>query len=73
MQGDRLLGLLLGACVLGAVSILFRAERETGALDGNANRAADWDESRCTALTHEGKRCSRPAEPGSDRCWQHGG
>lgn len=73
MRGDRILGLLLGACVLGAVSVLFKAEQDSHGLGGNAQRAADWDESRCTALTQEGKRCSRPAEPGSDRCWQHGG
>jgi hypothetical protein len=26
---------------------------------------------RCAGLTQSGKRCSRPAEPGSDYCWQH--
>lgn len=26
----------------------------------------------CTARTRSGAACSRPAEPGSDRCWQHG-
>jgi hypothetical protein len=26
---------------------------------------------RCTAITKDGTRCKRLAEPGSDRCWQH--
>ena len=26
---------------------------------------------RCAAVTKSGKRCTRPAEPGSDYCWQH--
>jgi len=25
----------------------------------------------CTARTHSGSPCSRLAEPGSNRCWQH--
>jgi hypothetical protein len=25
----------------------------------------------CAARTRSGAPCSRPAEPGSDRCWQH--
>lgn len=25
----------------------------------------------CTARTRSGASCSRAAEPGSDRCWQH--
>lgn len=25
----------------------------------------------CTAMTKDGKRCSRKAKSGSDRCWQH--
>jgi hypothetical protein len=29
-------------------------------------------EATCTARTRAGTPCSRPAEPGSDRCWQHG-
>ncbi len=28
-------------------------------------------EARCSGRTRSGGRCSRPAEPGSDRCWQH--
>lgn len=26
---------------------------------------------QCTATTKSGKRCSRKAQPGSNRCWQH--
>jgi len=26
---------------------------------------------QCAATTKSGKRCARPAEPGSDYCWQH--
>jgi hypothetical protein len=26
---------------------------------------------RCAATTQSGSRCTRDAEPGSDRCWQH--
>jgi len=26
---------------------------------------------QCTATTKSGKRCSRKAQPGSDKCWQH--
>lgn len=39
---------------------------DTGAAAGES--AA---ESRCQARTRSGKRCTRPAEPGSDHCWQH--
>ena len=28
---------------------------------------------RCLATTRSGARCTRPAEPGSRHCWQHGG
>jgi hypothetical protein len=31
------------------------------------------DPARCAAVTQSGSRCSREAEPGSTRCWQHGG
>ncbi|MGD2115969.1 MAG: hypothetical protein PVG07_13000 [Acidobacteriota bacterium] len=27
----------------------------------------------CAGKTRSGKRCSRPAQPGSRYCWQHGG
>jgi hypothetical protein len=27
----------------------------------------------CAGRTKSGKRCSRPAQPGSRYCWQHGG
>ncbi len=27
----------------------------------------------CAGRTKSGKRCSRPAQPGSKYCWQHGG
>lgn len=26
---------------------------------------------QCTALTKKGTRCTRKAQPGSDKCWQH--
>jgi|GEM_PF-2418564 len=31
----------------------------------------DAEPRRCAGMTKSGKRCSRPAEPGSDYCWQH--
>lgn len=27
----------------------------------------------CAAITKKGTRCKRPASPGSEYCWQHGG
>ncbi len=26
---------------------------------------------RCLSVTRDGKRCTRPAEPGAKYCWQH--
>ncbi len=33
--------------------------------------ASKIERQRCTAITKDGTRCKRLAEPGSDRCWQH--
>lgn len=46
---------------------LLRTERRPPVDSGPPPAAAG----RCTALTRAGAPCSRPAEPGSDRCWQH--
>jgi len=35
--------------------------------------AAAAQPQRCVATTRSGSRCTRDAEPGSDRCWQHAG
>ena len=61
-------GLVLGAVAVGVglfAASLLRTER----------RAADGGEAvggACSARTRSGAPCSRPAEPGSDLCWQHG-
>lgn len=34
--------------------------------------AAGPEPDRCTVVTRSGVRCTRPAEPGADTCWQHG-
>lgn len=36
-----------------------------------AQSSAMAERSQCTATTKSGKRCSRKAQPGSDKCWQH--
>lgn len=57
---------------LAAVAALFaaallRAESRAAA----PSDAAPAAEVSCTARTRSGAPCSRAAEPGSDRCWQH--
>lgn len=44
-----------------------RAEPDPAAAAG----APDEPRPRCAAETRSGRRCSRPAEPGSQYCWQH--
>ena len=64
-------GLILGAVAVAAglfAASLLRTERRTA--DGGAGRPADGG--TCTARTRSGAPCSRPAESGSDLCWQHG-
>ena len=50
-------------------------EPRVAPLDADAGPEAaeekDSEEARCQAHTRSGKRCTRPAEPGSDYCWQH--
>ena len=46
---------------------LLRSERRAPAAGGAKPAAAG----SCSARTRAGASCSRPAEPGSDRCWQH--
>ena len=46
---------------------LLRTEGRPGAGDESAPAGGG----RCSARTGSGAPCSRRAEPGSDRCWQH--
>lgn len=46
---------------------LLRTEGDSGGKAPAASGAGDG----CAARTRSGAPCSRPAEPGSDRCWQH--
>lgn len=50
-------------------------EPEDDSADTSAEPGATQadDPARCAAVTQGGARCSREAEPGSTRCWQHGG
>lgn len=38
---------------------------------GESKESVAVERTQCTATTKGGKRCSRKAQPGSDRCWQH--
>ena len=64
-------GLILGAVAVGvglfAASLLRTEGRET-----DATRTASPAAGDCAARTRSGAPCSRPAEPGSEFCWQHG-
>ena len=74
-----LIRLLLLAFVAVAGWSLLDAEKRTRSRPGRASSDGDdaqsgsGDEPRCEAVTASGERCRRPAEPGSDYCWQHGG
>ena len=77
----RLLGLLL---VLGAGWLVYDLLEEGAAarrdsVDGGDGGAAARRSvvspvagPRCAGVTRSGRRCTRPAEPGSTTCWQHG-
>ncbi len=56
----------VGLGLFGA-SLLRTETRASGRSDG-----APADGGGCAAHTHSGTPCSRPAEPGSEFCWQHG-
>jgi hypothetical protein len=61
-------GLTLAAIAVGLglfCASLLRTERRAGAEPEPAAPRG------CSARTRSGAPCSRPAEPGSDRCWQH--
>ncbi len=61
--------LVLALLAVGAALFAASLLRTEG--DGGRRPAAPAGPRRCGALTRSGGRCSRPAEPGSDRCWQH--
>ena len=63
-------GLILGAIAVGVgmfAASLLRTEK-TAAGDAGAEARSGT----CAARTRSGAACSRPAEPGSEYCWQHG-
>ena len=63
-------GLILGAVAVGVgmfAASLLRTERRAPGRPSMAPPTVGT----CTASTRSGAACSRPAEPGSDRCWQH--
>lgn len=63
-------GLILGAIAVGMgmfAASLLRTEGGVPSRSGSAPPTVGT----CTATTRSGAPCSRPAEPGSDRCWQH--
>jgi hypothetical protein len=49
----------------------YRLGTETGTALSPDSAASKIERQRCTAITKDGTRCKRLAEPGSDRCWQH--
>lgn len=64
-------GLILGAITVGVgmfAASLLRTER--AAAESGAEPEAE--PGTCAARTRSGAPCSRPAEPGSEFCWQHG-
>ena len=38
---------------------------------GKSKKSVTAERTQCTATTKGGKRCSRKAQPGSNKCWQH--
>ena len=63
-------GLILGAVAVGVgmfAASLLRTER----LAAGGSESAPSGGGSCAARTKSGAACSRPAEPGSDFCWQH--
>ena len=67
-------GLILGAVALGVglfAASLLRTEGRAAGAAGGAGADASAPPGTCAARTRSGAPCSRPAEPGSDRCWQH--
>ena len=70
----RRLMLALLAVGIGLVAAsLLRGERAAEAEVPRGRRASGpaAGGARCAARTRSGAACSRAAEPGSDRCWQH--
>jgi hypothetical protein len=49
----------------------YRLGPGSGAATSPDSVASKIERRRCTAITKDGTRCKRLAEPGSDRCWQH--
>ena len=37
----------------------------------NVGRERSSGDGVCTGMTKDGRRCTRKAKPGTDRCWQH--
>lgn len=62
--------MVLAAAVGAFARALLEAERKRAPSETSRSDAHD---PTCRAETKSGARCSRPAEPGSAYCWQHGG
>jgi hypothetical protein len=72
----RLLWLLLVLAAGGFVFALvqegaFAPCRDAEGPDEAPPEGAGSEPARCTAVTRSGNRCTRPAEPGAETCWQH--
>ena len=70
--------LLAAACGIFAYALLEAEDATRPAAAGGDGSAgdepdADAEPAACAATTKSGRPCSRPAEPGSNLCWQHGG
>ena len=63
-------GVILGAIAVGVGMFAASLLRTEKAASGDAE--AEGVEGACAARTRSGAACSRPAEPGSEYCWQHG-
>ena len=49
----------------------FESVNSYNSINNTAPSADKVIKQRCTAITKKGTRCTRAAQPGSDRCWQH--
>ena len=67
-------GVILGAIAVGVGMFAASLLRTEKAVAGDAAADAETEPATgtCAARTRSGASCSRPAEPGSSYCWQHG-
>lgn len=65
--------LLVLTAALAALSLLDAERRAPVRRRASDDAGEDGEPPQCEAVTQSGVRCRRPAEPGSDYCWQHGG